>query len=381
VQFSADGRRLFTAGYPSGVLQFWDVDSGKELRRIDTPAGLRGSSDYTALTADWSTVYVPREKRSVVRFEADGQKDWRVEYSGEVLAFDAVTGRSLPSLEPGTGRAPIRAHVSPDGRTLIVTEQPSHGRGKRLPFQAVIWDMATRTARPLGEGYAMAVFTADSKRCALTLSDYASQSAVLKLLRADGTELAEIAAVEGEVFASPILSADGRRLAVHQSKGMINQPGTIRAWEIETRQELASIKTGGDYPFRMFTFFPDGRQIAATDYNGGVRVWDAASGRVEFEQSLTDLQLSDLAFLPGGRLAVFGQPKWDRKEFSDPDALDLPQPRVYLFDLTNVSAAPEIVICPHGYLGGLAISPDGRTMAVGGAGATHLFDMTNQQRE
>src|SRR4051794_28763106 len=46
VQFSRDGSRLFTAGYPSGVLQFWDVATGKELRRFNTPPGGRGSAEY-----------------------------------------------------------------------------------------------------------------------------------------------------------------------------------------------------------------------------------------------------------------------------------------------------------------------------------------------
>ena len=37
VAFSPDGARLFTAGYPSGIVQFWDVASCTEVRRIDTP--------------------------------------------------------------------------------------------------------------------------------------------------------------------------------------------------------------------------------------------------------------------------------------------------------------------------------------------------------
>ena len=64
-----------------------------------------------------------------------------------------------------------------------------------------------------------------------------------------------------------------------------------------------------------------------------------------------------------------------------PDPLDLPQPRVFLFDLTGAAAEPEVEICPRGFQlgptgGGLAFSPDGRTLAVGGTGAVHLFDMT-----
>ena len=59
----------------------------------------------------------------------------------------------------------------------------------------------------------------------------------------------------------------------------------------------------------------------------------------------------------------------------DPDPQDLPQPRVTLFDLTGKSP-PRVLIAPHSYLGGLAFSPDGKTLALGGLGAVRLFDLT-----
>ena len=39
-------------------------------------------------------------------------------------------------------------------------------------------------------------------------------------------------------------------------------------------------------------------------------------------------------------------------------------------------AAPRIWIAPHDYTGRLAFSPNGKTLAFGGAGAVHLFDLT-----
>jgi WD40 repeat protein len=87
-----------------------------------------------------------------------------------------------------------------------------------------------------------------------------------------------------------------------------------------------------------------------------------------------------LAFSPDGtRLAVPARVKTDDDRARDPDPLDMPQPRVYLFDLTR-DGPPEEIVCPHGWAGGVAFSADGKTLAVGGAGAVHLFEVSKGRK-
>ena len=41
---------------------------------------------------------------------------------------------------------------------------------------------------------------------------------------------------------------------------------------------------------------------------------------------------------------------------------------------------PEEIVCPHGWNGGLAFSRDDKMLAVGGAGAVHLFDVSKKAK-
>jgi WD40 repeat protein len=383
VRYSADGTQLFVAGYPSGVIQLFDPATGKEIRRIESPYGYRGSAEYAMLTPDFRTVYVPVDRRKVVSFEKDGQRQRRIEYRGDVLAWDLTSGKELPPLAPtAPGRGVEIAYLSPAGDKLVTVERPGYLPREEVADETVLWDLKTRTAQALGKGYGMAAFSRDGRRLAVAL--FSSQSEPSRLTVRDLATDRELFAVpatgKGRGFSWPVFAPDGKTLAIQDGAGLISQPGTIRLFDTDTGQEPASFASAGKYPFMAPAFSPTGRRLAAADYGGNVTVWDVAARKVERTTPLAGMRTGlHVVFSPDGqRLAVLAQPKGDDDRVRDPDPADVAQPRVYLFDLSR-DGEPEILMCPHGYCGGLAFSPGGKTLATGGAGGVHLFDVAKKE--
>jgi WD40 repeat protein len=381
VRFFADGTRLFAAGYPSGVVQVFDPATGKELRRIESPPGYRGSANYAIATPDFRTLYVPVERRKVVSLEKDGQKQRRITYNGELLAWDLGSGKEMPSLATSSReRGVLAAYMSPTGDKLVTVERPGYRLGEKITDETLLWDLKTRTANSLGEGYGMAAFSGDGRLLAVALFSSQKEPSRLSVkdLKSGRTLFTAEARAKNRGFSSPAFSPDGKMLAVQDGAGLINQPGTIRLYAVESGRELATFESTGKYPFNEPAFSPDGRRLAAGDYHGGVTVWDVAARKVERKIDQSGIRPLVAFSLDGARLAVLTQPKWNRADYGDdPDPVDLPQPRVLLFNLLR-GGEPEVIICPHGYAGELAFSPDGKTLAVGEAGGVHLFDLSKK---
>jgi len=72
-----------------------------------------------------------------------------------------------------------------------------------------------------------------------------------------------------------------------------------------------------------------------------------------------------------GQLAFLAMatPRWARR----PECVDFLREAE---TLVKAPAPPRVLVAAHGYVGALAFSPDGKTLAFGGAGVVHLFDLT-----
>lgn len=111
---------------------------------------------------------------------------------------------------------------------------------------------------------------------------------------------------------------------------------------------------------------------------GAVELWDTAAQKVVRTVKLGRLPLAYAhAVSPDGRRLVLAHlPTHDiRAAFNTRDPRELPQPRLSVIDLKDEGTPVRTLIAPHGHVTALAFAPDGRTLALGGTGAVHLFDL------
>ena len=183
VAFSADGKRLITAG-GDFLAHVWDVESGQELGAkirhassistaefsLDGKRILTSSSDRTARIwdavsgtplidevrlSDWATG---------ARFSPDGGRFVTSARDGTVQVWDSATGQPLAAFGPLSGKAALgvdafSAAFSRDGRGVFVVLPMAVRR-----IDVAGWDVATEDLAQLVESLGGTHFDADSGR-------------------------------------------------------------------------------------------------------------------------------------------------------------------------------------------------------------------------
>ena len=385
VHFSPDGARLFAAAYPSGVVQIWDVVTGKEIAHIDTPSGLHGSNNYALVTPDWKTLYVPVDRRTVKPLEQNGKKVKLVESSGEIRVWDLTSGKEKVALGTSVDTAPVYATLSNSGRFLVCHESPTFDTfNKAPPLRTVLWDVESGKKWPLCEGRTESSFAPDDRTIALTIIPTANTKTSELRLYDVGTKKLVASLVcpdPDKIFLIGPFSPDGSVVAVYLSgrKSTPFEVWFLDARTLETRGKLVGERNPEGTVWKCGAFDRDGGRFIAFDGSGNALVWNVA------EQKLVrtiPCRIGGVAWRPtvspdGNTLAVAWMPRTDpdRPRTLDSDPLDFPQSRVTLLDLTRNSLMKDL-IAPPGFLGGLAFSPDSKTLALGMNGAVRLFDLT-----
>jgi WD40 repeat protein len=387
VRFSPDGRRLIAGDYPGGIVLIWDVETGKQLTKIETGHGLRGSSDYFFLTPDWSTMLVPQEKRKFNRFERDGKKLIRWEMDGGIRSWDLATGQLKDSYRHEPPRSIRHMWLSPDGRKFATYEELS-GEGEGPPKRGTtLWDAATKQYRPMPDGFYLAFdgFSPDSQWIVGSHPDENGMTSAILVVDAMTTEVKRSIPIDQpNTNAVPHgFSPDGK-LVIGQ---LYTYPGkrdyssfqvTVKAWDASTGKELLSF--AADEPKTGFSgpqFSPDGRLLAAATWrssNARLLLFEMPESRLSKTIVLGDKTAArDPVFSPDGRwIAVMTQPIPENNRDPTPD--QVPQARIHLIDVA-AGEVGETMIAPPGFILSLCFSPDGKTLATGGSGKVHLWNL------
>jgi WD40 repeat protein len=381
VTFDATGR-LIVCGYPSGVVQMLDPATGKELRTIETPRGYHGSFNYVQLSQDKSTLFVALDDSRFEPIREGEKKTYFRRYSGEVRVYDMGTGKLVKVLKTDPPRGVSSLAVSPDASKVASME---HSSGKTEDFEKLraiyLWDVRTGKAIKLRDGYADLRFVPDGRLLFVTVNARDGKSGVVHLYSvATGKEIAHLENNEHQ-WGSFVFSPDSKRVALSLIDPKTMKP-SVRLYDLPGLTAKADLSA--DLPtgvsFSHLTFTPDGSRLVAVA-KSTVYLWDLAGRAAPKTWRLdTPGRVHRLALAPDGRrLAAatwFMPPELQNARDEVLTPADLPQPKVHVIDFDREK--PETIVCPQGWWGQPAFSPDGKLLAVGGAGATHVLDVAGR---
>ncbi len=336
--FSPDGKRVAIGDSRWGLV-LWDVETGKEVRRLSPLGGA-----------------------AYIAFSPDGKVLATSSPTGAIRLWDAATGNLLSAPEPDVDSFPY-LHFSSDSKRVF------SGGGVCL-----VWDAATgRELKRFTDPQPLDIKHFNDLRL-LALSPDESLLAIArpreKISLRDAATGKEKQTLQGDDPTYRLLFApDGRRLISTGNKGM------VRVWDVASGRELHHMP--GSFALAIS---PDGRHLATAPAGMmTVFVYDLTTGqetkRFAFPQdgmAAGSALLGGLAFAPDGSslaavgfLRTLGPPQDGIIKLWDLTGSE----RVYSFDsqkkpITNV-----------------AFSPDGRSLATGGlAGELILWEVSSGRR-
>jgi WD40 repeat protein len=322
-------RRTVAGSNWDGSLRLWDVESGRERAKVPAIEG-------------WATriFFAPDSKT----FATGGGNN-----AHGVLLWDTATGKRI---DPFPGHASPISSVSfaPDSETVATS---SSLRGDPV---VRLWDPQTgRLLRsletPNGGGVSMVTFSPDAKR--LATCGWSGDRRVRIWDAGNGRELSALPGHDAGCTCVAF-SPDAKRLASGDAhyNGSGHYEGRLRIWDAESGKLIRGIH-GTRGAIQRVLFTSDGRQVLAAA--NGVHVYDANTGQLVDEPFQAQTRVWGLALSADGRLlatADGGGP-------------------VRLWELATRREIPLSVPGAKGY--GVSLTPDGRTIAVGGADGAVLF--------
>lgn len=265
--FSKDGRILACGGYFNPIIQFWDIESGKEL------PSLQSSKPQTYMHLE----HFPIHSVIALAFSDNGRTLIGVDREGLFTYWD-IDSKQIESEQRQYTLLEIYAStLSQDGRIFITGRENG---------EISIWNTQTGNRDAIIKGHKP--FFKWSKRNprirALAFSP------------------------DGTTFASG-------------SKDM-----TVRLWDTERRKRKATFK-GHKSWVTAIAFSKNGNTVASGDSNGEIRIWDTRRKRLKTRLDSHTNSIITFAFSPDGKTFASGSADgtiklWDPNTWKEPVSLD-----------------------------------------------------------
>jgi RNA polymerase sigma factor (sigma-70 family) len=352
--FMPDGKTLLSTGRPEGVIRFWDVASGKEVRRLTASAE---SVAHMALSPDGSRLaticFAPKQLTPSSITE------------NRVQVWDTASGKEVAQLivpeaatEQGRSRGLHLVTFTPDSKALVTC-----GRDHAVR----VWNMATGKEQchlPNFRGFPQAVaFPPDGKSIAVaefgmtvslhTLDEFGMTVRLHDL--STGRDLLPTAGHRAGIWGAAA-SSDDRIIATG------GDDGVVLLWDRATGRELRRLD-GQQVYVRSVAFSPDNRSLFAlgndqTHLRRTLRAWDVTTGRELWRFHGEPAEMQTLASSPDGKVLAVAGPE-----------------RVLLLDAAT-GKQPRGLTGPRERPITLAFSSDGRTLHASGEGRhLHRWDV------
>ncbi|MFN7931399.1 MAG: hypothetical protein U0Y68_26400 [Blastocatellia bacterium] len=386
VAFSPNGKRLASAG--GDRVKVTDLETGKEILKLKNSRGMEFLSVVYAPDGRWIAASQSKLKDRKTRRQGE-YTITTLFYVGETIIWDAQTGAVIATINDDN--APCwRLALSPDGRTLAIGSGPTvpkekncqqevcEGFGEVLLVNTNDWKIRTRL-RGKAQPVRVLAFSPDGKWLAASSgrSDGPSsrdgkeeyealiwnvETGALqeRVLRHSGPIMALAFSPDGKWLASSgrdrslkIWNAQTFQLARTASEFMIS------AEEIESITDSAGRKKAKDALPRIswlsaLAFAPDSKTVIGCGADAILRFYQTDTGKISHV-----LKPRDWPIVPWNVFWGMGGPPM----FGS----GLPQPPMVGRIEVPMRPPPSMGLGRGGALNSMALSRDGKTLAIGGA--------------
>jgi len=366
VSYSEDGKQLLTASQ-DGTLRLWDVENGRELRRIGKevlPPHISGVTDGNA----WM-VY-QRSQITAAAMSPDAKTIAAVVQEGTLTLWEAESGKELRKWKT-TPNGSFGIAFTPDNKQLITM---SHDQFVR------VWDVADgKEVRKMGGPNAALRrylrggpgspigFAADGTIVLAPANEQKNNRYIGIIRRWELATGKDLPSIEGPAngFQSVAYSRDGKHF------WWAGNDGSLVQWDMDAGKEVRRINgVGANSQATSMALSADGKVLATRAHDASVRLWDVAQGKelrkVGAQQNPQQFMYygqvaCNIAFAPDARFVCTG---------AGPNS-------VGQWDIaTGQSRGPATAFA--GPISALAVSADGKTVVTRSTNnMAHVWDTTN----